>query len=319
MNWHLGFSLAGIGMVAGLVQYRRGLRHLGDAGQLDLGDPGIVARKSRRFYLTMAAVGAIVVLAVLLIRSGALALPLTTVARSLGVVIVGLTVLYFVYLMVAGGHSTMEKRRLGVIFWLFLLAALFWSGFEQAGSSLNLFAEGLTDRVMLGWEMPASWLQSVNSFFIILLAPIFGILWTWLASRRSNPSIPVKFGLGILGLSMGFFVIAWGAANATLENPVSPAWLVVMYFLHTCGELALSPVGLSSMTKLAPRNRVGQMMGVWFVASALGNLIAGLVAGSLETMAPMDLFRTVALITGGVGLLALVVSPAIKRLMGNVE
>jgi POT family proton-dependent oligopeptide transporter len=319
MNWHLGFSLAGIGMVAGLVQYRRGLRHLGDAGQLDLGDPGIVARKSRRFYLTMAAVGAIVVLAVLLIRSGALALPLTTVARSLGVVIVGLTVLYFVYLMVAGGHSTMEKRRLGVIFWLFLLAALFWSGFEQAGSSLNLFAEGLTDRVMLGWEMPASWLQSVNSFFIILLAPIFGILWTWLASRRSNPSIPVKFGLGILGLSMGFFVIAWGAANATLETPVSPAWLVVMYFLHTCGELALSPVGLSSMTKLAPRNRVGQMMGVWFVASALGNLIAGLVAGSLETMAPMDLFRTVALITGGVGLFALVVSPAIKRLMGDVE
>jgi POT family proton-dependent oligopeptide transporter len=319
MNWHLGFSLAGIGMVAGLVQYRRGLRHLGDAGQLDLGDPGIVARKSRRFYLTMAAVGAIVVLAVLLIRSGALALPLTTVARSLGVVIVGLTVLYFVYLMVAGGHSTMEKRRLGVIFWLFLLAALFWSGFEQAGSSLNLFAEGLTDRVMLGWEMPASWLQSVNSFFIILLAPVFGILWTWLASRRSNPSIPVKFGLGILGLSMGFFVIAWGAANATLETPVSPAWLVVMYFLHTCGELALSPVGLSSMTKLAPRNRVGQMMGVWFVASALGNLIAGLVAGSLETMAPMDLFRTVALITGGVGLFALVVSPAIKRLMGDVE
>ncbi len=319
MNWHLGFSLAGFGMAAGLIQYRRGLRHLGDAGKLDLGDTGALARKSRNFYVTMAAVGAIVVLAVLLVRSGAVSLPLTTVARSLGVGIVGLTILYFVYLMVAGGHTTMEKRRLGVIFWLFLLAALFWSGFEQAGSSLNLFAEGLTDRVMLGWEMPASWLQSVNSFFIVMLAPVFGTLWVWLANRRANPSIPVKFGLGLLGLAMGFFVIAWGAANATPENPASPAWLVVMYFLHTCGELALSPVGLSSMTKLAPRNRVGQMMGVWFVASALGNLIAGLVAGTLETLAPMDLFRTVALITGGLGLFALVVSPAIKRLMGDVE
>jgi POT family proton-dependent oligopeptide transporter len=319
MNWHLGFSLAGVGMVAGLIQYRRGLRHLGDAGKLDLGDPNLVARKSRNFYIAMAGVGAAIVLAVLLIRSGALALPLTTVAQSLGVVIVALTILYFVYLLVAGGHTSMEKRRLGVIFWLFLLAALFWSGFEQAGSSLNLFADRLTDRVMLGWEMPASWLQSVNSFFIILLAPVFGSVWVWLANRRSNPSIPVKFGLGLLGLAMGFFVIAWGAANATPENPASPTWLVVMYFLHTCGELALSPVGLSSMTKLAPRNRVGQMMGVWFVASALGNLIAGLVAGSLGTLPPGDLFRTVAMITGGVGLFALVMSPAIKRLMGNVE
>ena len=319
MNWHLGFSLAGIGMVAGLIQYRRGLRHLGDAGTLDLGDPGLVARKSRRFYVTMAAVGAVIVVTVLLVRSGALALPLTSVARSLGVVIVGLTILYFVYLMVAGGHTTMEKRRLGVIFWLFILVALFWSGFEQAGSSLNLFAERLTDRIMLDWEMPASWLQSVNSFFIILLAPVFGTLWLWLANRRANPSIPVKFGLGLLGLAMGFFVIAWGAANATPEDGASPAWLVVMYFLHTCGELAISPVGLSAMTKLAPRNRVGQMMGVWFVGAALGNLIAGLVAGTLETMAPSELFRTVALITGGVGLFALVVSPAIKRLMGDVE
>ncbi len=319
MNWHWGFSLAGIGMVAGLIQYRRGGRHLGDAGLLGDHDPGAVARKSRRFYLTMGAVGILIVLAVLLVQSGALAIPLTSVARSLGVVIVGLTILYFIYLLVAGGHTSLEKRRLGVIFWLFLLAALFWSGFEQAGSSLNLFADRLTDRVMLGWEMPASWLQSVNATFIVLLAPVFGMLWTWLARRRANPSIPVKFGLGLLGLAMGFFVIAWGAANATPENPVSPAWLVVMYFLHTCGELALSPVGLSSMTKLAPRNRVGQMMGVWFVAAALGNLIAGLVAGTLGTLPPSDLFRTVAMITGGVGLFALVLSPAVKRLMGDVE
>ena len=279
INWHLGFSLAGFGMVAGLIQYRLGGHHLGDAGEFEVEDRAALARKNRNFYRTMAVVAALVVAAVLLVRSGVLAIPLPTVARSLSVVIVGLTILYFIYLLIAGGHTTLEKRRLGVIFWLFLLAALFWSGFEQAGSSLNLFAERLTDRVMLGWEMPASWLQSVNSFFIVLLAPVFGTLWVWLANRQANPSIPVKFALGLLGLAMGFFVIAWGAANATPENGASPAWLVVMYFLHTCGELALSPVGLSSMTKLAPRNRVGQMMGVWFVATALGNLIAGIVAG----------------------------------------
>ncbi|MGH7550009.1 MAG: peptide MFS transporter [Gemmatimonadota bacterium] len=319
MNWHWGFSLAGIGMVAGLIQYRLGGKYLGQAGLMDDHDTAALAKHSRRFYVVMGVVGLVVVLAVLLARSGALDIPLTTVARSLGVVIVGLTILYFVYLFVAGGHTTMEKRRLGVIFWLFLLAALFWSGFEQAGSSMNLFAEGLTDRVVFGWEAPASWLQSVNPIFIVLLAPVFGYLWVWLANRHTNPSIPVKFGLGLLGLSAGFFVIAWGAANATPGNPVSPAWLIVTYFLHTCGELALSPVGLSSMTKLSPRNRVGQMMGVWFVAAALGNLIAGLVAGTLETLAPTDLFRTVAIIVGGGGLLALIASPAIKRLMGHVE
>src|SRR5690606_38392424 len=136
---------------------------------------------------------------------------------------------------------------------------------EQAGSSLNLFARDLTDRNIGGWEMPASWLQNVNPFFIIVLAPVFGGLWVWLSKRNANPSIPLKFAFGLFGLAVGFFVLAWGAANATPENPVSPAWLVVTYFFHTAGELCLSPVGLSSMTKLAPKGRVGQMMGVWFI------------------------------------------------------
>jgi POT family proton-dependent oligopeptide transporter len=172
---------------------------------------------------------------------------------------------------------------------------------------------------MFGWEAPASWLQSINSFFIVLLAPVFAMLWTWLARRNANPSIPLKFALGLLGLAAGFFVLAWGAANATAENPVSPAWLVVTYFLHTCGELALSPVGLSSMTKLSPRGRVGQMMGVWFIASALGNLIAGLVAGELETLAPSALFSNVAMIVGGAGVVAVLASPFVKRLTGGVN
>ncbi|HUF89932.1 MAG TPA: peptide MFS transporter [Gemmatimonadota bacterium] len=319
-NWHLGFSLAGIGMVAGLVQYRIGGKHLGTAGQLVVDDDAVtLARRAGNFYRTLAAFGVVLLGVIALTVTGVIGLALETVARSLGVAIVGFALAYFAWLFFAGGHTPLEKKRLLVIFWLFLLAAIFWSGFEQAGSTLNLFAERLTDRVVMGWEAPASWLQSVNALFIILLAPVFGVLWTWLARRNANPSIPLKFALGLLALAAGFFVLAWGAANATPESPVSPAWLVVTYFLHTCGELALSPVGLSSMTKLAPRGRVGQMMGVWFIATALGNLIAGLVAGSLETLAPSILFSYVAMIVGGAGVMALLVSPFFKRLTGGVE
>jgi MFS family permease len=200
----------------------------------------------------------------------------------------GVFILMNVGLLACGGAAvSVEKKRLMVIFWLFLLAAIFWSGFEQAGSSMNLFAQDLTDRTLFGWEMPAGYLQNVNPFFIIVLAPVFGMLWTWLARRDRNPSIPMKFALGLLGLAAGMFVLAWGASYATTTTG-SMAWLVVTYFLFTVGELALSPVGLSSMTKLAPPGRLGQMMGVWFIAAALGNLFAGLVAGSLETLAPAD-------------------------------
>jgi POT family proton-dependent oligopeptide transporter len=244
----------------------------------------------------------------------------TIAGRYAIAVTLGLFILLNVVFLATGGEKvTVTRKRLMVIFWLFLLAAVFWSGFEQAGSSMNLFARDLTDRTYFGWEMPTTWLQNVNPLFIVIFAPIFGYMWTWLAQRDANPSIPMKFALGLLGLSAGFFVIAWGAAQATLENPVTPAWLIVTYFLHTCGELALSPVGLSSMTKLAPTGRVGQMMGVWFIAAALGNLIAGLVAGQLETLPPDLLFRTVALIAGGAGVIALLFSRPVKKLMVGVE
>jgi POT family proton-dependent oligopeptide transporter len=228
-------------------------------------------------------------------------------------------VLNLTQLAVARGGVSLEKRRLMVIFWLFLLAATFWAGFEQAGSSMNLFTERLTDREVFGRQMPASWLQSINPIFIILLAPVFGWVWISLARRQSNPSIPVKFALGLFGLSAGFFVLAWGSANASEQNLVSPAWLVVTYFLHTCGELCLSPVGLSSITKLAPAGRVGQMMGVWFIGSAVGNLFAGLVAGALENLDPAALFWRVAVFVGVAAAVAMLLAPLVRRLMGPVE
>ncbi|MCW9708462.1 peptide MFS transporter [Aliifodinibius sp. 1BSP15-2V2] len=381
-NWHWGFSLAGIGMVAGLFTYKAGGRFLGSAGQLTTGESDeVINKRSRRFYGITSVIVAVIVLFGFLMSSGAIEIGLETLATYLGYATVIITVVFFGYIIFFGGHTTDEKKKLGVIFWLFILAALFWSGFEQAGSSLNIFTKELIDRsfgpsgwlanwgaygitflvalpvfyvinrvfkrkelwnmakwivglaavgvlvliywilqnVGIGWQTPASTLQLINPTFIVILAPVFGWMWTWLASKNANPSIPVKFGLGLLGLAAGFFVLSWGAANASASNPVSVSWLIVTYFLHTCGELALSPVGLSSMTKLAPENRVSQMMGIWFVAAALGNLFAGLVAGQLETLAPSSLFWSVAMMVGAAGIVGLLASPFVRRLMGDIE
>ena len=381
-NWHWGFSLAGFGMVLGLISYKIGDKYLVGAGDLDEKfTEAEVSKKSKIFYTISSILISVVVVFGFLQSSGAIDVALDTLAQNLGIVAVIITLIFFGYIIFFGGHNAEEKKRLGVIFWLFILAALFWSGFEQAGSSLNLFASDLTDRAVGpssffggygallvtlllalpvgyvvvkqisreelwsvakialvvaavgtlgflywvftqvggGWIIPASTLQLINPTFIVIFAPIFGFMWTWLASRNANPSIPVKFGLGLFGLAAGFFVLAWGSANASATNLVSPAWLIVTYFLHTAGELCLSPVGLSSMTKLAPKNRVSQMMGIWFVAAALGNLMAGLVAGQLENLAPSGLFQMVAFIVGGGGIVALLAAPPVRKLMGDIE
>jgi POT family proton-dependent oligopeptide transporter len=307
-------------MVLGLIQYKLGGKYIGDIGHLKTGDtPQQIAAKSRKFFGAFFSVVAAVVLFGWMVSAGIIPVSITQIATVLGVSVWVIVLLFFVYLRVLGGHTADENKRMAVIFWLFVLIAVFWSGFEQAGTSLNVFARDLTDRTFFGWEMPAAWLQSVNAGFIILLAPVFGMLWVWLEARQTNPSIPLKAGLGLVGLAMGFFVLAWGSANASATSLVSPAWLVVTYFLHTVGELCISPIGLSAITKLSPQRRVGQMMGVWFVGAALGNVFAGLVGGLLEGMEATSLFRTVAMITGGVGVFAMIVSPGVKKLMGNIE
>ncbi len=319
-NWHWGFSAAGFGMVLGLIQFRLGYDRLGDAGVFRSDrTPQQIASLSRRFFGGCAAVALALVAFGVLVSQGSIPITLTQIAGGLAWVIGGVVVIYFLYLMFFGGHNVVERKKIAAIFWFALLAVVFWSGFEQAGSSLNLFAENYTDRTIGSLSYPASWLQSVNALFIVIMAPVFGWLWVWLANRNANPSTAVKFALGLLGLAAGFFVIAWGAANATPDSPVSASWLIVMYFLHTVGELALSPVGLSAVTKLAPANRISQMMGLWFVATSLGNVMAGLVAGRLETLEPSPLFFTVTTIIGSAGFVALLASPMIKRLMGDVK
>jgi len=214
------------------------------------------------------------------------------------------------------GYS-IEKKRVAVIFVLFIFSALFWSGFEQAGSSLNLVAERLTDRVYFGWEMPASWFQSVNPLWIITLAPVFA--WLWVKLGKYEPSSPAKFAIGLILMGSGFLVLVWATAIAQTGVEVSPMWLVVTYLLHTCGELSLSPVGLSMVTKLAPKRMVGQMMGVWFMSISLGNLMAGLVAGYFEAMALPTLFGAVAATAIGGGLILFLLVPMLRKLMSGVH
>jgi POT family proton-dependent oligopeptide transporter len=281
--WHLGFGAAGVGMLIGVFTYwARAGKTLGDVGVAPAStDPA----EHRRIKLVIWISVAIIVLLVLLTMTGMMAINPVNIARRMTVVIVGLALLYFLYVFALGGLDGAEKRRVLVIFLLFVFASIFWSAFEQAPTSLNLFAHDFTDRVVFGWQMPTLWLQSANSVFVIALAPVFGMLWIALGKRGKDPSSVAKFAWGLFFAGLGFLVMLF-AANIVINGGghvlVSPWWLVLSYLFQTFGELSLSPVGLSSMTKLAPPKFKGQMMGVWFMASALGNLIAGLVGGHID-------------------------------------
>ena len=319
VDWHLGFGAAGVGMVLGLIQYSLGGKHLGTAGELRPEVRAPEKRAAAKRALLTALEGAVGLLLIVgtLHSLGAIRFSLVAFVDWTGLFIVSLAGFYLLYVVLFGGLTIVEKKRIGVIAVCFLAAACFWSGFEQAGSSMNLFADRLTRRMFGGWEMPASWLQSVNGVFIILLAPLFSALWIWMGSR--NPSIPAKMGFGLIFLGVGFAVLAWGSANATIESPVSPVWLVVTYFFHTIGELCLSPIGLSSITRLSPARYVGQMMGIWFMGAALGNLVAGRVAGLIESLPLPQLFGSVTLFSMGAGLVLLLFSKPLRGWIGDAK
>jgi POT family proton-dependent oligopeptide transporter len=227
----------------------------------------------------------VLVLVVLLGMLGVYTVNAVWLANLMLKLVLGMAVLYFAYLFILAGLTTEEKKRIAVIMVLFVFAMIFWAAFEQAPTSLNLFARDFTDRVLFGWEIPTSWVQLVNPLFVIMFAPVFAAIWVGLARRGIDLSSPGKFGFGLFFAGLGFVIMVL-ASNRVISAggalKVSILWLVVSYLLQTWGELALSPVGLSSMTKLAPRRFVGQMMGVWFTAAALGNLIAGIVGGHVD-------------------------------------
>ena len=230
-----------------------------------------------------------------------------------------MVLVYFVTAFARPDLTTQEKRQLGAIAVFFVFSAVCWSALEQAGSTLNLFAQRHTELSVLGFAMPASWLQSVTPILIITLSPVFAWLWVALARRRLEPTSLGKFTVGLWSIGLGFGVMVVASVRAAGGHLVSPWWLVATYLLHALGELSFSPVGYSLVTKLSPASMVSQLLGVWLTSIALGNLIASRVAGQVGLLPLPQLFGAVAAATIAAGLLLLALSGPVRRLAGAVR
>ena len=231
-----------------------------------------------------------------------------------------MAILYFAYVFIFGQLNATERKCVSVIVVLVIAEVIFWSGFEQAGSSLNLFAERYTDKMFLGMDIPTGWFQSLNPLMILILAPFFAALWVNLGKRNLDPSTPAKFAFGLMQMGLGFLVM-YGASRFVVKGEtVLPTWLFFTYLIHTTGELCLSPVGLSAVSKLSPKRFVSQMMGIWFLGSALGNILAGLLAGRFNPESLNDmpgLYLQIIAIGVGSGVILLLLSSPIRKLTGN--
>jgi proton-dependent oligopeptide transporter, POT family len=312
-----GFAAASFFMAVGVVQFYFTRRHLGTAGAY------IPSAARGRQWLYLWITAGLAALALAAVSFGWIAVNAVALAQGATYAIVTMAVLYFLYYFIAAGLTREERRRGVVLVVLFLGSVLFFSGYEQAGSSLNLFAERYTDRAvgMFDFVIPAGWFQSLNSMFIFIFAPFFAWAWVALAKRNLNPSAPAKFALGVMLMGSGFLVMAAASAIVASGSKVLPYWLIMTYLLHTFGELCLSPVGLSFYTKLTPKRFVGQMMGMWFLSLSLGNLVAGLIAGEFDAnnvAAMPGQYMHIVYFALGLGAVLLILSRPVKKLMGNI-
>ena len=327
IDWHYGFGLAGVGMVLGLIQYVLGDKHLGMAGKHPIRSTDPVARQKevRNLRIGLGSLVGLIVLILLLAVTGAVEITAEGISNAFGFVMLVVVLALFGWLFFGGDWTEKERRQLYVIGVLFLGAVVFFSAFEQAGSTMNLFADDRTNRELAPWlvslfnleagEFPASWFQSLNPLYIIALAPVFA--WMWIKLGPKDPSSPAKFAAGLFLVGLGFVVLMIGSMVSETGVQVSPLWLVVAYLCHTLGELSLSPVGLSAMTKLAPARVASLMMGVWFTAAAVGNYMSGFLARFYEAMALPTLFGSVAVFAIAASIiLAFFVKP-IKRMLAR--
>jgi POT family proton-dependent oligopeptide transporter len=273
-GWHFGFAAAGVGMVAGLAVYLWGRgRYLPGIGlrlPRPAPEPGLAQANPG---LLLEAVGGALV--------GGLVAALLG-ARTLQPLLLG-AVIGSAFGVTFFGTSGEERRRVVAIFLAVFFVVFFWAAFEQAGSSMNFFADRNTDLAVLGFDIPSSWLQSVNAVAIVLMGPVFAGLWAVLARRGREPSTPMKMVLGLALLGVGFLFMVAGGARADAGVKVSPLWLVLAYLFHTFGELCVSPVGLSYVSKIAPTRFVALLMGAWYLANAVANKVAGSLAAYTPT------------------------------------
>ncbi|AWV98908.1 peptide MFS transporter [Arcticibacterium luteifluviistationis] len=312
VGWHYGFGAAAFAMFFGLINFKVNGKYLKNVGEKP---------NKKASYTYLYVVIALLAIAVLSVTTGML--DSIQLANSMKYIISGITVGYFIYIGFLDKSLTIiERRRVGVLFILFVAIAIFWSGFEQAATTFTIFADRHTDRDLFGWDLPASWFQNANSFFILVFSAPFAALWIWLNKRNLNPNVPVKFGLGLIQLGLGFLVMYFAAQRILDGTLAGMGWLTFTYLLHSLGELCISPVGLSSYTKLAPKKYYSQMMGLWFVGASLGNLIAGLFAGNFDegnVDAMPGLFMQFCMYGAVAGLLMILFQKQIKNWMGGIE
>jgi len=301
--WHWGFGAAAVGMFFGVIQYLGGWKHLGAAGMNPIvpDDPAEHARNRRRLQLGIVATIAVILGVTALARTGALQVTPRGVGNGFGIGLLVGTVLLWWRLLANRSWTPSERKRLLTMLVLFIASTVFWSLYEQQGSTLNLFADRSTDNRLFGMAFPASWFQAVAPIFLIVLAPVFA--WIWMRLGKRDPSSPTKFAFGLAFVGLGFVVLVPAAALSGSGVKVSPLWLTLTYLLHTIGELCLSPVGLSATTKLAPARVAGLMMGVWFLTISLGSYLGGRVASVYEAYSLTTLFGLV----GGAAIVAAVV------------
>jgi proton-dependent oligopeptide transporter, POT family len=315
-GWHSGFALPAIGMLFGLIQFLMTRHYLGTRG-VELAPD---AKRGSWLPIIILAVALVVVTGLAL--SGSLQVDANAIGTAATWLMSILAVIYFAYLIFFAGLEPDERRRVYVTAALFVASATFWAGYEQMGASFNLFADRYTDRHMFGFDIPAGVLQGVNPVLIIVFAPILAAFWLSLGRRNRDFSAPMKFALGLLFMGAGFLVMYIASLHVISGSKVLPTWLVFTYLLHTIGELCLSPVGLSSMTKLAPQRFVGQVMGLWFLSMALGGNLAGQLSGEYDSsnlLSLPGLFLKIFWWGAIGGAVMLLLTPLLKRLTGNVR
>jgi len=307
IGWHWGFGAAGIGMTFGVIQYIKHRHLLGDAG-MHPNEMSDDKRKKLTNYLKVSLVGMFMVIGAGLL--GFFTIDPRFFAEQFAYFLTIIAGLYFIYLFLFAGLNAAERKNLILLFLLFIGAAAFWSGFDQSAGSLNIFARDYTDLSIAGYEIPVGWLQFANPVIVVLFAPIFAGIWAQLARKNLDPSLPIKFAIGLLFMALSFLVMIVAVKIALESSPVGMQWLLLTYLFQTWGELALSPIGLSAFSRYGPKRYMGQMFGLWFLASAIGGVLAGLLGGEaldggLDTISPVFEFMIQYYLVIAVALIAL--------------